>query len=144
MTECLNQWTNVLQCVCLFYWIAEPGFRGLNPPVPWEHAPRPHFPLVPASWPYGLHQNFMHQGNPRFQPNKPFYSQGTVSYKSDKKLGFFYSGTGSLSQGQNLGVKIHAWSKDWLRMHAVCQITFRCLYSSKSKRNFLIVFPRWL
>ncbi|XP_004699478.1 terminal uridylyltransferase 4 isoform X4 [Echinops telfairi] len=53
----------------------EPGFPGLNPPIPWEHAPRPHFPLVPASWPYGLHQNFMHQGNPRFQPNKPFYTQ---------------------------------------------------------------------
>uniref|UniRef100_H0V4M5 RNA uridylyltransferase n=1 Tax=Cavia porcellus TaxID=10141 RepID=H0V4M5_CAVPO len=54
---------------------SEPGFRGLNPPIPWEHAPRPHFPLVPASWPYGLHQNFMHQGNTRFQPNKPFYTQ---------------------------------------------------------------------
>ncbi|XP_060222081.1 terminal uridylyltransferase 4 isoform X7 [Meriones unguiculatus] len=54
---------------------SEPRFRGLNPPIPWEHAPRPHFPLVPASWPYGLHQNFMHQGNPRFQPNKPFYAQ---------------------------------------------------------------------
>ncbi|CAK7306374.1 Terminal uridylyltransferase 4 [Vulpes lagopus] len=53
----------------------EPGFPGLNPPIPWEHAPRPHFPLVPASWPYGLHQNFMHQGNARFQPNKPFYTQ---------------------------------------------------------------------
>lgn len=53
---------------------SEPRFRGLNPPIPWEHAPRPHFPLVPASWPYGLHQNFMHQGNPRFQP-KPFYAQ---------------------------------------------------------------------
>ncbi|KAF4021789.1 hypothetical protein G4228_013026 [Cervus hanglu yarkandensis] len=55
--------------------VAEPGFPGLNPPIPWEHAPRPHFPLVPASWPYGLHQNFMHQGNARFQPNKPFYTQ---------------------------------------------------------------------
>ncbi|XP_073862761.1 terminal uridylyltransferase 4 isoform X38 [Macaca fascicularis] len=54
---------------------SEPGFRGLTPPIPWEHAPRPHFPLVPASWPYGLHQNFMHQGNARFQPNKPFYTQ---------------------------------------------------------------------
>lgn len=54
---------------------SEPRFRGLTPPIPWEHAPRPHFPLVPASWPYGLHQNFMHQGNPRFQPNKPFYAQ---------------------------------------------------------------------
>ncbi|KAM4872375.1 terminal uridylyltransferase 4 isoform 4-T5 [Thomomys bottae] len=54
---------------------SEPRFRGLNPPIPWEHAPRPHFPLVPASWPYGLHQNFMHQGNARFQPNKPFYTQ---------------------------------------------------------------------
>nr|XP_044995079.1 terminal uridylyltransferase 4 isoform X3 [Jaculus jaculus] len=53
---------------------SEPRFRGLTPPIPWEHAPRPHFPLVPASWPYGLHQNFMHQGNPRFQP-KPFYAQ---------------------------------------------------------------------
>lgn len=57
---------------------AEPGFPGLNPPIPWEHAPRPHFPLVPASWPYGLHQNFMHQGNARFQANKPFYTQGTI------------------------------------------------------------------
>ncbi|KAB1269301.1 Terminal uridylyltransferase 4 [Camelus dromedarius] len=55
---------------------SEPGFPGLNPPIPWEHAPRPHFPLVPASWPYGLHQNFMHQGSARFQPNKPFYTQG--------------------------------------------------------------------
>uniref|UniRef100_A0A8D2BP07 RNA uridylyltransferase n=1 Tax=Sus scrofa TaxID=9823 RepID=A0A8D2BP07_PIG len=54
---------------------SEPGFPGLNPPIPWEHAPRPHFPLVPASWPYGLHQNFMHQGNARFQHNKPFYTQ---------------------------------------------------------------------
>ncbi|XP_012494798.1 PREDICTED: terminal uridylyltransferase 4 [Propithecus coquereli] len=54
---------------------SEPSFRGLNPPIPWEHAPRPPFPLVPASWPYGLHQNFMHQGNARFQPNKPFYTQ---------------------------------------------------------------------
>ncbi|XP_019598413.2 terminal uridylyltransferase 4 isoform X7 [Rhinolophus sinicus] len=54
---------------------SEPGFPGLNPPIPWEHAPRPHFPLLPASWPYGLHQNFMHQGNARFQPNKPFYTQ---------------------------------------------------------------------
>uniref|UniRef100_A0A8C0W9T7 CCHC-type domain-containing protein n=1 Tax=Castor canadensis TaxID=51338 RepID=A0A8C0W9T7_CASCN len=54
---------------------SEPRFQGLTPPIPWEHAPRPHFPLVPASWPYGLHQNFMHQGNARFQPNKPFYTQ---------------------------------------------------------------------
>ncbi|XP_006879746.1 PREDICTED: terminal uridylyltransferase 4 isoform X2 [Elephantulus edwardii] len=54
---------------------SEPSFPGLNPPIPWEHAPRPHFPLVPGSWPYGLHQNFMHQGNARFQANKPFYTQ---------------------------------------------------------------------
>ncbi|XP_037356317.1 terminal uridylyltransferase 4 isoform X5 [Talpa occidentalis] len=53
---------------------SEPGFPGLNPQIPWDHA-RPHFPLVPASWPYNLHQNFMHQGNARFQPNKPFYTQ---------------------------------------------------------------------
>ncbi|XP_058511122.1 terminal uridylyltransferase 4 isoform X3 [Ochotona princeps] len=64
----------------------EPGFRGLNPPVPWEHAPRPHFPLVPASWPYGLHQNFMHQGNPRFQPNKPFYSQAGLPTHSNQPV----------------------------------------------------------
>ncbi|KAG8518941.1 Terminal uridylyltransferase 4, partial [Galemys pyrenaicus] len=64
---------------------SEPGFPGLNPPIPWEHAPRPHFPLVPASWPYGLHQNFMHQGNARFQPNKPFYTQGTIVYKFVKR-----------------------------------------------------------
>ncbi|XP_063091238.1 terminal uridylyltransferase 4 isoform X1 [Cavia porcellus] len=65
---------------------SEPGFRGLNPPIPWEHAPRPHFPLVPASWPYGLHQNFMHQGNTRFQPNKPFYTQAGLPIHSNQPL----------------------------------------------------------
>ncbi|XP_021573023.1 terminal uridylyltransferase 4 isoform X7 [Carlito syrichta] len=65
---------------------SEPGFRGLNPPVPWEHAPRPHFPLVPASWPYGLHQNFMHQGNARFQPNKPFYTQAGLQMHSNQPI----------------------------------------------------------
>ncbi|EHH14789.1 hypothetical protein EGK_00767 [Macaca mulatta] len=40
-----------------------------------------------ASWPYGLHQNFMHQGNARFQPNKPFYTQGTMAYKLVNRLG---------------------------------------------------------
>ncbi|XP_045147908.1 terminal uridylyltransferase 4 isoform X3 [Echinops telfairi] len=64
----------------------EPGFPGLNPPIPWEHAPRPHFPLVPASWPYGLHQNFMHQGNPRFQPNKPFYTQAGLPMHSNQPI----------------------------------------------------------
>ncbi|XP_014699773.2 terminal uridylyltransferase 4 isoform X2 [Equus asinus] len=65
---------------------SEPGFPGLNPPIPWEHAPRPHFPLVPASWPYGLHQNFMHQGNARFQPNKPFYSQAGLPMHSTQPI----------------------------------------------------------
>ncbi|XP_021103632.1 terminal uridylyltransferase 4 isoform X7 [Heterocephalus glaber] len=65
---------------------SEPGFRGLNPPIPWEHAPRPHFPLVPASWPYGLHQNFMHQGNTRFQPNKPFYTQAGLPIHSNQPI----------------------------------------------------------
>ncbi|XP_062960267.1 terminal uridylyltransferase 4 isoform X9 [Cynocephalus volans] len=65
---------------------SEPGFRGLNPPIPWEHAPRPHFPLVPASWPYGLHQNFMHQGNARFQPNKPFYTQAGQLMHSNQPI----------------------------------------------------------
>ncbi|XP_041594353.1 terminal uridylyltransferase 4 isoform X4 [Vulpes lagopus] len=64
----------------------EPGFPGLNPPIPWEHAPRPHFPLVPASWPYGLHQNFMHQGNARFQPNKPFYTQAGLPMHSNQPI----------------------------------------------------------
>ncbi|XP_043430916.1 terminal uridylyltransferase 4 isoform X12 [Prionailurus bengalensis] len=65
---------------------SEPGFPGLNPPIPWEHAPRPHFPLVPASWPYGLHQNFMHQGNARFQPNKPFYTQAGLPMHSNQPI----------------------------------------------------------
>ncbi|KAB1269303.1 Terminal uridylyltransferase 4 [Camelus dromedarius] len=78
---------------------SEPGFPGLNPPIPWEHAPRPHFPLVPASWPYGLHQNFMHQGSARFQPNKPFYTQGTIAYIFVNKLGGFCSVTRSLYDG---------------------------------------------
>ncbi|KAM4872371.1 terminal uridylyltransferase 4 isoform 1-T2 [Thomomys bottae] len=65
---------------------SEPRFRGLNPPIPWEHAPRPHFPLVPASWPYGLHQNFMHQGNARFQPNKPFYTQAGLPMHSQQPI----------------------------------------------------------
>ncbi|XP_031540114.1 terminal uridylyltransferase 4 isoform X9 [Vicugna pacos] len=65
---------------------SEPGFPGLNPPIPWEHAPRPHFPLVPASWPYGLHQNFMHQGSARFQPNKPFYTQAGLPMHSNQPI----------------------------------------------------------
>ncbi|XP_047645060.1 terminal uridylyltransferase 4 isoform X7 [Phacochoerus africanus] len=65
---------------------SEPGFPGLNPPIPWEHAPRPHFPLVPASWPYGLHQNFMHQGNARFQHNKPFYTQAGLPMHSNQPI----------------------------------------------------------
>ncbi|XP_073936225.1 terminal uridylyltransferase 4 isoform X8 [Castor canadensis] len=65
---------------------SEPRFRGLTPPIPWEHAPRPHFPLVPASWPYGLHQNFMHQGNARFQPNKPFYTQAGLPMHSNQPI----------------------------------------------------------
>ncbi|XP_036749140.1 terminal uridylyltransferase 4 isoform X3 [Manis pentadactyla] len=65
---------------------SEPGFPGLNPPIPWEHAPRPHFPLVPASWPYGLHQNFMHQGNARFQANKPFYTQAGLPMYSNQPI----------------------------------------------------------
>lgn len=113
-------------------WNAEPGFRGLTPPIPWEHAPRPHFPLVPASWPYGLHQNFMHQGNARFQPNKPFYTQGTMAYKLVNRLGWV-SGIESLSEGQDLGVKIHEFSKHLLRDHTVCQIVLGACCSSKSK-----------
>nr|XP_020023010.1 terminal uridylyltransferase 4 isoform X1 [Castor canadensis] len=65
---------------------SEPRFQGLTPPIPWEHAPRPHFPLVPASWPYGLHQNFMHQGNARFQPNKPFYTQAGLPMHSNQPI----------------------------------------------------------
>ncbi|XP_053432479.1 terminal uridylyltransferase 4 isoform X7 [Nycticebus coucang] len=65
---------------------SEPGFRGLNPPIPWEHAPRPPFPLVPASWPYGLPQNFVHQGNARFQPNKPFYTQAGLPMHSNQPI----------------------------------------------------------
>ncbi|XP_054547429.1 terminal uridylyltransferase 4 isoform X4 [Talpa occidentalis] len=63
----------------------EPGFPGLNPQIPWDHA-RPHFPLVPASWPYNLHQNFMHQGNARFQPNKPFYTQAGLPMHSNQPI----------------------------------------------------------
>ncbi|XP_054547428.1 terminal uridylyltransferase 4 isoform X3 [Talpa occidentalis] len=64
---------------------SEPGFPGLNPQIPWDHA-RPHFPLVPASWPYNLHQNFMHQGNARFQPNKPFYTQAGLPMHSNQPI----------------------------------------------------------
>lgn len=88
MKNYMSEQTDVLKC--LFLLNAEPGFPGLNPPIPWEHAPRPHFPLVPASWPYGLHQNFMHQGNARFQPNKPFYTQGTIAYKCINVLGGYW------------------------------------------------------
>ncbi|XP_012877764.1 PREDICTED: terminal uridylyltransferase 4 isoform X1 [Dipodomys ordii] len=65
---------------------SEPRFRGLSPAIPWEHAPRPPFPLVPASWPYGLHQNFMHQGNARFQPNKPFYTQAGLPMHNQQPI----------------------------------------------------------
>uniref|UniRef100_A0A8D1GL90 RNA uridylyltransferase n=2 Tax=Sus scrofa TaxID=9823 RepID=A0A8D1GL90_PIG len=96
---------------------SEPGFPGLNPPIPWEHAPRPHFPLVPASWPYGLHQNFMHQGNARFQHNKPFYTQGTIAYIFVNGLDGFCSGSRSLCKSQDLRVKIYEFSKHLLREH---------------------------
>ncbi|KAM6219398.1 terminal uridylyltransferase 4 isoform 2-T2 [Rhynchocyon petersi] len=65
---------------------SEPNFPGLNPPIPWEHAPRPHFPLVPGSWPYGLHQNFIHQGNARFQANKPFYTQAGLPMHNNQPI----------------------------------------------------------
>jgi len=35
----------------------------------------------------------MHQGNARFQPNKPFYTQGTVAYIFVTRLSGFCSGT---------------------------------------------------
>uniref|UniRef100_A0A8D1SGT3 RNA uridylyltransferase n=1 Tax=Sus scrofa TaxID=9823 RepID=A0A8D1SGT3_PIG len=101
---------------------SEPGFPGLNPPIPWEHAPRPHFPLVPASWPYGLHQNFMHQGNARFQHNKPFYTQGTIAYIFVNGLDGFCSGSRSLCKSQDLRVKIYEFSKHLLREH-ICYVS---------------------
>ncbi|XP_069594002.1 terminal uridylyltransferase 4 isoform X1 [Ranitomeya imitator] len=41
----------------------EPGFQGQfgKPSLPWERAAPTHYPLIPGSWPYSLHQNFLQQ-----------------------------------------------------------------------------------
>ncbi|XP_075472458.1 terminal uridylyltransferase 4 [Ascaphus truei] len=56
---------------------ADQGFQGqfgkLTPPsTPWERRTPPHFPLLPASWPYNLPQNFLQQAPGGFH-SKPFY-----------------------------------------------------------------------
>ncbi|NXG03192.1 TUT4 uridylyltransferase, partial [Sakesphorus luctuosus] len=53
-------------------------FGKMNPPsVPWDHGTPTHFPLLRGAWPYNMPQNYVQQGNASYQPNKPFYPQGT-------------------------------------------------------------------
>ncbi|XP_028939220.1 terminal uridylyltransferase 4 isoform X2 [Ornithorhynchus anatinus] len=58
---------------------SDQGFAGqfgkLNAAVPWESGTSAHFPLLQASWPFGLPPSFIQQGGAGFQPNKPFYPQ---------------------------------------------------------------------
>ncbi|XP_035863191.1 terminal uridylyltransferase 4 isoform X3 [Sander lucioperca] len=43
----------------------------------WEHNKTPQYALSP-SWPYRMPQNFIQQGNGRYQPGKPFVGPGSV------------------------------------------------------------------
>lgn len=52
----------------------EQGFQGQfgKPSLPWEHGTPPHYPLIPGSWPYSLHQNFLQQAPAGFH-SKTYY-----------------------------------------------------------------------
>ncbi|XP_056388204.1 terminal uridylyltransferase 4 [Hyla sarda] len=52
----------------------EQGFQGQfgKPSLPWERGTPPHYPLIPGSWPYSLHQNFLQQTPPGFH-SKTYY-----------------------------------------------------------------------
>ncbi|XP_066453689.1 terminal uridylyltransferase 4 [Eleutherodactylus coqui] len=53
----------------------EQGFQGQfgKPSLPWERG-TPHYPLIPGSWPYSLHQNFLQQAPAGFH-SKTYYPQ---------------------------------------------------------------------
>lgn len=135
MKESLNEQGDVLNVYLSFVLDTKPGFPGLNPPIPWEHAPRPHFPLVPASWPYGLHQNFMHQKCQIPAQQTFLYSRYHclhICYKAEWVL-FWYCG--AFVKGQDLGVKrkLYEFSKHSLREHTVCQTLLDAYCSSRSQ-----------
>ncbi|XP_069498286.1 terminal uridylyltransferase 4 isoform X2 [Ambystoma mexicanum] len=70
---------------------SDPTFQGLfgkvNPPsVPWEHGPHGHCPLLQASWPYNLPQNYMQQGNAGYRPNKPLYPQAGQLMQNNQRF----------------------------------------------------------
>ncbi|XP_040264743.1 terminal uridylyltransferase 4 [Bufo bufo] len=52
----------------------EQGFQGQfgKPSLPWERGTPPHYPLIPGSWPYSLHQNFLQQAPAGFH-SKAYY-----------------------------------------------------------------------
>ncbi|XP_075689115.1 terminal uridylyltransferase 4 [Rhinoderma darwinii] len=52
----------------------EQGFQGqfVKPSLPWERGTPPHYPLIPGSWPYSLHQNFLQQAPAGFH-SKTYY-----------------------------------------------------------------------
>ncbi|XP_029474683.1 terminal uridylyltransferase 4 isoform X2 [Rhinatrema bivittatum] len=53
-------------------------FGKLNPPAP--------FPLLSASWPYNLPQNYMQQGNTSYQANKAFYPQAGPLMQNNQRF----------------------------------------------------------
>ncbi|XP_078526720.1 terminal uridylyltransferase 4 isoform X2 [Lissotriton helveticus] len=62
-------------------------FGKMNPPsVPWEHGPHGHYPLLPASWPYNLTQNYMQQGSAGYRANKPLYSQAGQLMQNNQRF----------------------------------------------------------
>ncbi|XP_043858669.1 terminal uridylyltransferase 4 isoform X2 [Dromiciops gliroides] len=78
------------------------GFQGqfakLTPPIPWDHGAPAHFPILPASWPYGgVPQNFLQQGNANFQPNKAFYPTAGPLMPSNPRFPLLSQGHPSLS-----------------------------------------------
>ncbi|XP_069837721.1 terminal uridylyltransferase 4 [Dendropsophus ebraccatus] len=52
----------------------EQGFQGQygKPSLPWDRGTPPHYPLIPGSWPYSLHQNFLQQAPAGFH-SKTYY-----------------------------------------------------------------------
>ncbi|XP_053549441.1 terminal uridylyltransferase 4 isoform X2 [Bombina bombina] len=63
------------------------GFQGQfgKPRPPWDRGGSAHIPLLPASWPYNLPQNFLQQGPSSFH-SKPFYSPGASLIQNGQQL----------------------------------------------------------
>ncbi|XP_030061318.1 terminal uridylyltransferase 4 isoform X2 [Microcaecilia unicolor] len=72
-------------------------FGKLNPPsIPWDQFgklnPPTAIPLLPASWPYNMPQNYLQQGNASYQANKPFYPQAGPLMQNNQRFSLLSQG----------------------------------------------------